>query len=53
MKTEQKIYACPMHPDVQQFEPGNCPKCGMKLTLLPDQGKATKGKSENARAPDR
>ena len=25
------IYACPMHPEVVQEEPGACPKCGMKL----------------------
>jgi FtsP/CotA-like multicopper oxidase with cupredoxin domain len=25
------VYACPMHPDVISDEPGNCPKCGMKL----------------------
>src|SRR5918999_2198153 len=24
-------YICPMHPDVTATEPGNCPKCGMKL----------------------
>ncbi len=24
-------YTCPMHPDVRQSEPGNCPKCGMTL----------------------
>jgi uncharacterized membrane protein YraQ (UPF0718 family) len=24
-------YICPMHPDVIQDQPGNCPKCGMKL----------------------
>jgi hypothetical protein len=24
-------YSCPMHPDVQQDHPGNCPKCGMPL----------------------
>lgn len=26
-------YTCPMHPEVVQDEPGNCPKCGM--TLVP------------------
>ncbi|WP_329743102.1 heavy metal translocating P-type ATPase [Dyella sp. A6] len=25
------IYTCPMHPDVQQVGPGDCPKCGMAL----------------------
>jgi uncharacterized membrane protein len=24
-------YTCPMHPDVRQDRPGNCPKCGMRL----------------------
>jgi Cu+-exporting ATPase len=26
-------YTCPMHPEVQQDHPGNCPKCGMTLVL--------------------
>ena len=25
------IYTCPMHPEVRQNHPGNCPKCGMTL----------------------
>ena len=25
------VYICPMHPEVQQKEPGSCPKCGMAL----------------------
>jgi Cu+-exporting ATPase len=25
------IYTCPMHPEVIQDHPGNCPKCGMAL----------------------
>ena len=24
-------YACPMHPDIVDEQPGHCPKCGMKL----------------------
>ncbi len=34
-KTEQaenKVeYTCPMHPEVIQNKPGDCPKCGMEL----------------------
>jgi Cu+-exporting ATPase len=26
-----KVYVCPMHPEVRQDTPGECPKCGMKL----------------------
>ena len=30
------IYTCPMHPEIQQIGPGNCPKCGMALEpMLP------------------
>lgn len=25
------VYTCPMHPEVQQEKPGNCPKCHMTL----------------------
>jgi Cu+-exporting ATPase len=25
------LYTCPMHPEVRQNGPGNCPKCGMAL----------------------
>lgn len=25
------VYTCPMHPEVRQPHPGNCPKCGMTL----------------------
>jgi len=28
---EGAIYTCPMHPEIQQRGPGNCPKCGMAL----------------------
>ncbi len=30
------VYTCPMHPEIRQDHPGNCPKCGMTLEpLLP------------------
>ena len=30
-------YTCPMHPEIRQPGPGNCPKCGMALEpVLPD-----------------
>ena len=30
-KTSQVEYTCPMHPQVRQMGPGNCPICGMAL----------------------
>ncbi|MBU4184476.1 MAG: heavy metal translocating P-type ATPase [Gammaproteobacteria bacterium] len=31
------VYTCPMHPEIRQDHPGNCPKCGMTLEpLLPE-----------------
>ena len=31
------LYTCPMHPEIRQDHPGNCPKCGMSLEpVLPD-----------------
>ncbi|RYF31053.1 MAG: heavy metal translocating P-type ATPase, partial [Comamonadaceae bacterium] len=42
------IYTCPMHPEVQQDHPGNCPKCGMSLEpMLP-----TLDEGENAELVD-
>jgi Cu+-exporting ATPase len=29
--SDAAIYTCPMHPEVQQDHPGDCPKCGMAL----------------------
>jgi P-type Cu+ transporter len=31
--TSKALYTCPMHPEVQQDHPGDCPKCGMALEL--------------------
>jgi Cu+-exporting ATPase len=44
------IYTCPMHPEVQQDHPGNCPKCGM--TLEPMTPKAGTAEEENAELRD-
>ena len=31
------VFTCPMHPEIRQDHPGNCPKCGMALEpLLPE-----------------
>ena len=30
----ETIYSCPMHPEIRQSEPGNCPICGMELVAV-------------------
>ena len=44
------IYTCPMHPEVQQDHPGDCPKCGM--TLEPKTATAGTDDEENAELRD-
>jgi len=34
----ETIYTCPMHPEVRQGHPGDCPKCGMHLEPLSPSG---------------
>jgi Cu+-exporting ATPase len=29
----KNTYTCPMHPEIRQAQPGNCPKCGMALEI--------------------
>ena len=43
--TIKTFYTCPMHPEVQQDHPGDCPKCGM--TLEPKTVKAVADDEEN------
>ena len=45
---EGTIYTCPMHPQIRQPRPGNCPICGMALEPLI----ATAGAVENAELAD-
>ncbi|MGX5666759.1 copper-transporting P-type ATPase [Rhizobium daejeonense] len=40
---EGTIYTCPMHPQIRQPQPGNCPICGM--TLEPEVATADTGPS--------
>ena len=37
------LYTCPMHPEVQQDHPGNCPKCGMALEPMAGAAGADEG----------
>jgi Cu+-exporting ATPase len=41
------IYTCPMHPEVEQVGPGDCPICGMALE--PKQVRLEEGPSEELR----
>ncbi len=34
---ETPRYTCPMHPEVQEDQPGNCPTCGMPLVARQDE----------------
>src|SRR6476646_7142022 len=34
-------YTCPMHPEVITDQPGNCPKCGMKLVPMKEKKRST------------
>jgi Heavy metal binding domain len=38
---KKQKYTCPMHPDVVANHPGNCPKCGMKLTPVAQEKSST------------
>jgi Cu+-exporting ATPase len=42
------IYTCPMHPQIRQDHPGNCPICGMTLEPVDSIG----GEEENAELRD-
>jgi P-type Cu+ transporter len=44
------LYTCPMHPEVQQDHPGDCPKCGMALEPMAAAASPVEG--ENAELHD-
>ncbi len=37
----KSIYTCPMHPEIRQDHPGDCPKCGMPLEPLNPCGESS------------
>jgi P-type Cu+ transporter len=41
MTADDRMYTCPMHPEVRQRGPGNCPKCGMALEPVVASGPRT------------
>ncbi len=50
LSAARATYTCPMHPEVQQDHPGDCPKCGM--TLEPKTATADPADEENAELRD-
>ncbi|WP_018622807.1 heavy metal-binding domain-containing protein [Spirosoma luteum] len=45
---DKNVYTCPMHPEVQSNEAGQCPKCGMRLVKKEEEkGNELKGEEEN------
>jgi len=46
-KADEKIYyTCPMHPEIKQDHPGDCPKCGMHLEPLSPTGEENEDQKE-------
>src|SRR5919108_2926504 len=43
-------YICPMHPEIKQDKPGNCPKCGMKLVVANSESKAAAPQKDEIRS---
>src|SRR3990167_4981458 len=42
-QNSKSVYTCPMHPEIQQANPGRCPECGMTLV----QNQKSKIKNQN------
>lgn len=44
----QGRYVCPMHPEVRQGEPGQCPRCGMRLMRVDEKADHSNAHSGHA-----
>jgi P-type Cu+ transporter len=42
----ETMYTCPMHPEIRQDHPGDCPKCGMHLEELNPTGEKNEDQNE-------
>jgi Cu+-exporting ATPase len=45
-RDDARIYTCPMHPEVRQEGPGDCPKCGMDLEPAEEEASGEEGEEE-------
>tara|TARA_R110000850_G_scaffold30231_21_gene83416 strand:- start:938 stop:3103 length:2166 start_codon:yes stop_codon:yes gene_type:complete len=44
LSTDKSTFTCPMHPEIVQDQPGDCPKCGMPLEVK----EAARGQEDHA-----
>ncbi len=50
---QSAYYTCPMHPEIKQSGPGNCPICGMRLVKVEAKQPDTKEKASDIQSSDR
>ena len=51
VSNKHTTYTCPMHPEVVQEGPGDCPKCGMSLVAAEEKKSAPKVKMDYSTTP--
>jgi len=47
-----KVYTCPMHPEIKQSEPGNCPKCGGMKLVVSDSSRNIVSQNDESKSVD-